>query len=141
MKRYVYDSIIKGITKIAGIIMVIMSTVCFLFSFFIDKVLNIPTIIFASIGILLVIIGILASLFLRLIAKWCVVFSDGKVYYQNKCLYNCNIKYKKFYISLIDPSLVIPRLCIFDGSKTISVYLTKKDVKKLVKEKYEIKFI
>lgn len=141
MKRYVYDSIIKGITKIAGIIMVIMSTVCFLFSFFIDKVLNIPTIIFASIGILLVIIGILASLFLRLIAKWCVVFSDGKVYYQNKCLYSCNIKYKKFYISLIDPSLVIPRLCIFDGSKTISVYLTKKDVKKLVKEKYEIKFI
>ena len=141
MKRYVYDSIIKGITKIAGIIMVILSMICFLFSFFIDQVINIPSIIFASIGILLVIIGILASLFLRLIAKWCVVFSNGKVYYQNKCLYSCNIKYIKFYISLIDPSLVIPRLDIFDGDKSISVYLIKKDVKKLVKEKYEIKFI
>ena len=141
MKRYVYDSIIKGITKITGIIMVILSTTCFLFSFFIDQVFNIPSIILASIGILLMIIGVLARLFLRLIAKWCVVFSDGKIYYQNKCLYSCNIKYKKLYISLIDPSLVIPRLCIFDGGKTISVYLTKKDVKKLVKEKYEIKFI
>ena len=141
MKRYVYDSIIKGTTKIAGIIMVILSTMCFLFSFVIDQIINIQSIIFASIGILLVIIGILASLFLRLIAKWCIVFSDGKVYYQNKCLYSCNIKYKKLYISLIDPALVIPRLCIFDGVNTISVYLTKKDVKKLVKEKYEIKFI
>ena len=141
MKRNIYDSIVKGITKIIGTIISILSIMCFLFSFFIDKVINIPSIIFAMIGILFVFIGFLVSLFLRLITKWCVEFSNGKVYYQNKCLYNCNIKYKKLYISLIDPSLVIPRLCIFDGSKTISVYLTKRDVKKLLKEKYEIKFI
>ena len=129
MKRYVYDSIIKGTTKIAGIIMVILSTMCFLFSFFIDQIINIQSIIFASIGILLVIIGILASLFLRLIAKWCIVFSDGKVYYQNKCLYSCNIKYKKLYISLIDPALVIPRLCRIASLRTTASILSTTPVK------------
>ena len=140
MKRYRYDSIVKGVFRCIGEIIFMTSIVFFSLSLFFDKSINISSIIFSIIGLAIIFIGFFISLVLRC-RRDCVIFSDGKVYFQGKCLYNCVIKYIKLHISFIDPSLVIPKLYVTFDSRVICIYLTKRDVKKLIKAKYEIKIL
>ena len=51
------------------------------------------------------------------------------------------MKYFKFYISIIEPSLVIPKIHINGNNLSVTCYLSKNDIKKLEKMNFEIKKI
>ena len=77
------------------------------------------------------------------VAKNKIVFQEEKIQYKNKTIYanSVNIKYFKFYISIIEPSLVIPKVHINGNGLSITCYLSKKDIKTLKKMNFEIKEI
>ncbi|RIA77822.1 hypothetical protein EI71_00798 [Anaeroplasma bactoclasticum] len=140
MKRYRFDSIIKGTFNMIGCILFIVPSIYFVLTLSIDKSFNFHALVLAGSGIIVIVIGFLTRILLRK-TKYCVRFAEGSIFYSNKHFYNFSLKYVKFYISIIEPSLVIPKLYINDGAKSLVVYLTKKDVKKLIAENYEIKII
>ena len=78
---------------------------------------------------------------LKNVKKWCIEFSKGKVYYNGRCLYDCNYKYFKLHLSILNGLFEIPKLCITDGSRSLVVYLTKKDIHKLINENYDIRVV
>ena len=49
------------------------------------------------------------------------------------------MKYFKFHISVIEPSLVIPKIHINGNNLSVTCYLSKNDIKKLEKMNFEIK--
>ena len=72
-----------------------------------------------------------------------ILFEEGKVIYKKKTIYSNNVsmKYFKFHISVIEPSLVIPKIHINGNNLSVTCYLSKKDIKKLKKMNFEIKKI
>ena len=120
-----------------------------------DKISSVlPTdVTFKSINItsLIIIIScLLLWLFLNLIifilnkkANNSILFEEKKMLYKNRTLYsnNVSIKYFKFHISIIEPSLVIPKIHINGNNLSVTCYLSKKDIKKLKKMNFEIKEI
>ena len=72
-----------------------------------------------------------------------IIFEEGKVIYKRKTIYsnNMSMRYFKFYISVIEPSLVIPKIRINGNNLSITCYLSKNDIKKLEKMNFEIKKI
>ena len=140
MKRYRFDSIIKWIFNVIGYTLFFVSSIYFVLTLSIDKLFDFYALVLAGSGIIVIVIGFLTRILLRK-TKYCVRFAEGSIFYRNKRFYNFSLKYVKFYISIIEPSLVIPKLYVNDGEKSLVVYLTKKDVKELIAENYEIKII
>ena len=72
-----------------------------------------------------------------------IIFEEGKVIYKKKTIdsNNVSMKYFKFHISVIEPSLVIPKIHINGNNLSVTCYLSKKDIKKLKKMNFEIKEI
>ena len=73
-----------------------------------------------------------------------ILFEEEKIVYKNRTMYsnNVSIKYFKFYISILEECLVIPKIYINGYNSSIICYLSKKDIKKLKKwilklEKYK----
>ena len=141
MRRYLYSNLLKIIFGSLLIITFIPSVIYFVCSLLIDKSINITS--------LIIIISCLLSLFfLNLIifilnkkANNSILFEEGKVIYKKKTIYSNNVsmKYFKFHISVIEPSLVIPKIHINGNNLSVTCYLSKKDIKKLKKMNFEIK--
>lgn len=141
MKRYMYDSILKGVFNFFGGTLIFFSIIYFVLAISIDRMFNVTSLIFIGSGFILIIIGYSIRLLLRIVSKCCVLFEDGKIYYKGKCFYNCTIKYVKFYMHIFEPILVIPKLYVNNGKDNLVMYLTKRDIKKLVKKNYNIEVI
>ena len=127
MRRYLYSNLLKIIFGSLLIITFIPSFVYFVCSLLIDKSINITIIIFI----------------LNKKANNTILFEEEKMLYKNRTLYsnNVSIKYFKFHISVIEPSLVIPKIHINGNNLSVTCYLSKKDIKKLKKMNFEIKEI
>ena len=143
MRRYIYSNLLKVIFGSLLIITFILSLVYFVCSLLIDKSINITSLI-------IIISCLLLWLFLELIifilnkkANNSIIFEEGKVIYKKKTIYsnNVNMKYFKFYISVIDTILVIPKIHINGNNLSVTCYLSKNDIKKLKKMNFEIKEI
>ena len=143
MSRYLYSNLLKIIFGSLLIITFIPSVIYFVCSLLIDKNTNIASLI-------LIISCLLMWIFLELIifilnkkANNVILFEEGKVIYKKKTIYSNNVsmKYFKFHISIIEPSLVIPKIHINGNNLSVTCYLSKKDVKKLKKMNFEIKAI
>ena len=143
MRRYLYSNLLKIIFGSLLIITFIPSLVYFVCSLLIDKSINITSLI-------IIISCLLLWLFLELIifilnkkANNSIIFEEGKVIYKKKTIYsnNVNMKYFKFYISVIDTILVIPKIHINGNNLSVTCYLSKNDIKKLKKMNFEIKEI
>lgn len=70
-----------------------------------------------------------------------IIFEEGKVIYKKKTIYSNYVSMKcfKFYISVIEPSLVIPKIHINGNNLSVTCYLSKNDIKKLEKMNFVIK--
>ena len=143
MRRYLYSNLLKILFGSLLIITFIPSLVYFICSLLIDKSLNI-------VSLIIILSCLLLWLFLELIifilnkkANNSIIFEEGKVIYKKKTIYSINVsmKYFKFHISVIEPSLVIPKIHINGNNLSVTCYLSKKDIKKLKKMNFEIKEI
>lgn len=71
-----------------------------------------------------------------------VIFLKNQLKYKSSIIHKNDIsmKYFKFYISLTEPDLIIPKLYIkfYEYSTSIVLYLSKKDVKKLKTLNFDI---
>ena len=143
MRRYLYSNLLRIIFGSVLMIILIPSLVCFVCSLLIDKSTNITS-------VLLIISCLLLWSFLELVifilnkkANNSIIFEEGKVIYKRKTIYsnNMSMRYFKFYISVIEPSLVIPKIRINGNNLSITCYLSKNDIKKLEKMNFEIKKI
>lgn len=143
MRRYLYSNLLKIIFGSLLIITFIPSVIYFVCSLLIDKSTNVASLI-------LIISCLLLWLFLELMifilnkkANNCILFEEGKVIYKKKIIFsnNMSIKYFKFDISIIEPSMVIPKMHINGNNLSVTCYLSKKDIKKLKKMNFEIKEI
>ena len=143
MRRYLYSNLLKIIFGSVLIVTLVPSLVYFVCSLLIDKSTNITS-------LLLIISCLLLWSFLELVifilnkkANNSIIFEEGKVIYKRKTIYsnNMSMRYFKFYISVIEPSLVIPKIHINGNNLSVTCYLSKKDIKKLKKMNFEIKEI
>lgn len=143
MSRYLYSNLLKIIFGSLLIITFIPSVIYFVCSLLIDKNTNIASLI-------LIISCLLMWIFLELIifilnkkANNVILFEEGKVIYKKKTIYSNNVsmKYFKFHISIIEPSLVIPKIHINGNNLSVTCYLSKKDIQKLKQMNFEIKEI
>ncbi len=114
MRRYLYSNLLKIIFGSLLIITFLPSVVYFICSLLIDKSINIASLI-------IIISCLLIWLFLDLIifilnkrANNSILFEEGKMLYKNRTIFsnNVSIKYFKFHLSIIEPSLVLPKIHI-----------------------------
>ena len=143
MRRYLYYNLLKIIFGSLLIITFIPSLVYFACSLLIDKSINITSLIIILSCLLLWFFLELIIFILNKKANNSIVFEEGKVIYKKKTIYSNNVsmKYFKFHISVIEPSLVIPKIHINGNNLSVTCYLLKNDIKKLEKMNFEIKKI
>lgn len=143
MRRYLYSNLLKIIFDSLLIITFIPSSVCFVCSLLIDKSINIASLILIISCLLLWLLFELIMFVLNKKANNSILFEEGKIIYKNRTIYsnNVRIKYFKFNISIIEPSLVIPKIHINGNNLSVTCYLSKKGIKKLKKMNFEIKEI
>ena len=144
MRRYLYSNLLRIIACLLLMWPFIFSVVYFLCSLLINKTLNIASLV-------LIVSCLLVWPFLELVifilnkkANNSILFEEGKLIYKKKTTYSnyVSMKYFKLYISILEPSMEIPKLHI-NGNNNLSVtcYLSKKDIKKLKKMNFEIREI
>lgn len=140
MRRYLYSNLLKIIFGSLLIITFIPSVIYFVCSLLIDKSINITSLILSASCLLLWIFLNLIIFILNKKANNSIIFEEGKVIYKKKTIYsnNVSIKYFKFHISVIEPSLVIPKLHINGNNLSVTCYLSKRDIKMLKKMNFEI---
>ena len=143
MRRYLYSNLLKILFGSLLIITFIPSLVYFICSLLIDKSLNIVSLIIILSCLLLWLSLELMIFILNKKANNSILFEEGKMLYKNRTMFpnNVNIKYFKFHISIIEPSLIIPKIHINGNNLSVTCYLSKKDIKKLKKMNFEIKEI
>lgn len=143
MRRYLYSNLLKIIFVSLLIIAFIPSVVYFVCSLSIDKSLNIASLILILSCLLLWLFLTLVIFILNKRANNSILFEEGKILYKNRTIYSdsVSIKYFRFHISVIEPSLVIPKMHINGNNLSITCYLSKRDIKKLKKLNFEIKEI
>ena len=143
MRRYLYSNLLKIIFGSLLIITFIPSLVYFVCSLLIDKSINITSLIIIISCLLLWFFLELTIFILNKKANNSIIFEEGKVIYKKKTIYSNNVsmKYFKFHISVIEPSLVIPKIHINGNNLSVTCYLSKNDIKKLEKMNFEIKKI
>lgn len=140
MRRYLYSNLLKIIFGSLLIITFIPSVIYFVCSLLIDKSINITSLILSASCLLLWLFLNLIIFILNKKANNSIIFEEGKVIYKKKTIYsnNVSIKYFKFHISVIEPSLVIPKLHINGNNLSVTCYLSKRDIKMLKKMNFEI---
>ena len=135
MRRYLYSNLLKIIYGSLLIITFLPSVVYFICSLLIDKSINIASLI-------IIISCLLIWLFLDLIifilnkrANNSILFEEGKMLYKNRTIFsnNVSIKYFKFHLSIIEPSLVLPKIHISGIIYLWLVIFQKKILRKLKK--------
>ena len=143
MRRYLYSNLLKIIFGSVLIVTLVPSLVYFVCSLLIDKSINITSLIIIISCLLLWVFLELIIIILNKKANNSIIFEEGKVIYKRKTIYsnNMSMRYFKFYISVIEPSLVIPKIRINGNNLSITCYLSKNDIKKLEKMNFEIKKI
>ena len=143
MRRYLYSNLLKIIFGSVLIVTLILSVIYFVCSLLIDKSTNITSLLLIISCLLLLVFLELMIFILNKKANNSILFEEGKVIYKKKTIYsnNVSIKYFKFNISVIEPSLVIPKIHINGNNLSVTCYLSKKDIKKLKKMNFEIKEI
>ncbi len=143
MRRYLYSNLLKIIFGSLLIITFIPSLVYFVCSLLIDKSTNITSLLLIISCLLLLVFLELMIFILNKKENNSVIFEEGKVIYKKKTIYSNNVsmKYFKFHISVIEPSLVIPKIHINGNNLSVTCYLSKNDIKKLEKMNFEIKKI
>ena len=143
MRRYLYSNLLKIIFGSLLIFTFIPSLVYFVCSLLIDKSINITSLIIIISCLLLWFFLELLIFILNKKANNSIIFEEGKVIYKKKTIYSNNVsmKYFKFHISVIEPSLVIPKIHINGNNLSVTCYLSKNDIKKLEKMNFEIKKI
>jgi hypothetical protein len=106
----------------------------------INKLVNIPSLILIVSCVVLWIILLVSINILNKKAKNKIVFEKDRIWYKGKTFYKStlSIKHFEFYISIIEPSLVLPKLHINADNLFITCYFSKKDVKKIKNLGYEI---
>ncbi len=143
MRRYLYSNLLKIIFGSLLIITFMPSMVYFICSLLIDKSLNIASLILIISCLVLWMLLELITFILNKKANNSILFEEGKILYENRTMFsnNISIKYFKFHISIIEPSLIIPKIHINGTNLSVTCYLSKKDIKKLKKMDFEIKEI
>lgn len=143
MRRYLYSNLLKIIFGSLLVVTFIPSLVYFTCSLLIDKSLNIASLLVILSCLLFWFLLELIIFVLNKKANNSIIFDEGKVIYKKKTIYSYNVsmKYFKFHISIIEPSLVIPKIHINGNNLSVTCYLSKKDIKKLKKMNFEIKEI
>ena len=143
MRRYLYSNLLNIIFGSLLIITFLPSVVCFICSLLIDKSLNIASLILLLSCLLLWMFLELVIFILNKKANNSILFEEGKMVYKNRTMFpnNVSMKYFKFNISIIEPSLIIPKIHINGNNLSVTCYLSKKDIKKLKKMNFEIKEI
>lgn len=140
MKRHKNDLIIKVIFNFIGCLLILVSSIYFLCSLLIDKIINYNSIICSAIGLLFIIVKYFVRFLFSLSKKNIIIFFNNYFVFNNQkyCLNECNFRYFKLYISVIDPTLVFPTLHINARNLVFDVYLSKKDINKIIKMGYDI---
>lgn len=140
MRRYLYSNLLKIIFGSLLIITFIPSVIYFVCSLLIDKSINIASLILSVSCLLLCFFLNLIIFVLNKKTNNSILFEEEKMLYKDRTLYsnNVSIKYFKFHISIIEPSLVIPKIHINGNNLSVTCYLSKKDIKKLKKMNFEI---
>ena len=147
MRRYLYSNLLKIIFGSLLIITCIPSLVYLVGSLLINKSINLESLmLIISCFISCLLLWLLLNLIIFILNKKAnnsILFEEEKMLYKNRTLYsnNVSIRYFKFYISVIEPSLVIPKIYINGNNLSVTCYLSKKDIKKLKKMNFEIKEI
>lgn len=143
MSRYIYSNLLKMIFGSIFTIISLFSIIYFGCSLLIDKVVSIPSIIIICLCLLFWIIVISIISLLNKFSNNRIIFENTKIKYRGKTFYydNVNIKYFKFFISFIEPSLVFPKIHINGNGLSVICYLSKKDIKRLMQIGYTIKIV
>lgn len=141
MRVYLYSYLLKIIFVSLLSIAFIPSVICFLCFLLADQTLNAVSLIFVFSCLLIRLFLEMAIFILNKKAKNSIFFENGKILYKGKTIHSANIKYFKFHLSFIEPSLVIPKMYINTHDSSVTVYVSKKDVKRLKKMGFEIKEI
>ena len=143
MCRYLYSFLIKIISGVILALVFIPSFVYLICSLIFDSHLNITTLILSISCTLVWIIFILIIRMVNTFAKKRIVFKEGQIQYMGRTLNmdNVSIKYFKFHVSVVEPSLVIPKLHISGDNLSVTCYLSRVDLNKLKKLNITIKEI
>ncbi len=143
MSRYLYSNLIKICT---GSILFVFSFpfliyfVCLLISKKTFHVFTFSVVVFCLI-LWFVMVFIMALVDKKATNR--IVFEKDRICYKGNRFYKNDaiLRYFKFYVSVFDPLLVIPKLHIHINGLSIVCYLSRNDIRKLKKDNYDIKIV
>lgn len=141
MRRYVYSNLLSIInnTIVAFVLIPTISYFCCIL--YTENQLNLAC-IFIIISFL--IFWIIFKIFIKILdakSENYLLFEKDKIIYKNRTFYanNLSIRYFKFYVSVLETWMEMPKVVINVNGVSIISYLSKKDVRKIEKLGYNIK--
>lgn len=143
MCKWRYSYLIKMILGTMLIVVSVFSWVCFLCSLWIDQYINTNYLI--SILLCIILWGIVSITIglLNVFLNSRIIFGKENIQYKKHVIHKdaVSIRYFKFYLSVTEPSLVLPKLYINANEISLICYLSKRDTKRLEKMGYDIQQI
>ena len=143
MSRYIYTNLYKIIFGSILLLVFAPSFVYMICSFVLNNNLDHVSLIISifCIGLWIVVFAVIHML--NKSSKNKIIFESGKIIYKGETVYldRVSLRYFKFYISITEPILVIPKLIINGTDLYLKCYLSNKDIKRLEKLNYTIKKI
>lgn len=72
-----------------------------------------------------------------------ILFDSNNIYYKGRIINraNLNMRYFKFYMSIVNDTILFPKLIITGNDLYVICYFSRRDIKKLKELGYEIKMI
>ena len=141
MSRHLYSNVFRKIADFLLGSIAVVSLFFFVCSWKIDNTISVSSLIVFSSCLAIWVVSFAFLALLDQKSRKIVVFEKNRIKCQGKTRYkhDLHMKYFSFHISLIDPSLVFPKLHISSNDFSVTCYLSKRDVKKLEKLGYAIK--
>ena len=140
MYRHLYCNLIKTVCFFALLCIFLPFAVYFGCVFFIYGEIHTASMVALLSCAALYCLAVLTVSLLNKVSKKRILFADGKMQYGGKTFRkeDVSMRYFKFEMSIINETLVFPKLYINGNGWSVICYLSRKDIEKLKKMNYEI---
>lgn len=140
MRRYLYSFYIKVMVFLLLLFPFIFLLICLILDTAQKGRIYIPGCIACFTCIIVYCLTLIITFILDKKAKNCVFFENGKLTYKNRTLFadEVSVTYFKFYLNLTCELLVIPKILIEGKDFSVSLYFSRRDLRKLKKMGFKV---
>lgn len=133
LRRHPYSDLIKKATLFAVLPIMLVSSVYFVLALTVDGRRSTVSMTVFACAVAVYVLAVLCTHICDQRSAKSILFSEEGVRYGNRYidLQEASLRYFRFYLSVFDPALELPKLCINADGRSLVCYLSRRDIRKL----------